>query len=69
MRTDKAQARLHIRAVSPDFQRIYECICLFAGISQAQYFSARREELELKFVCQPCVMRIPPRDNDGVEVG
>ena len=43
-------------------------ISFFAGISQVQYFAALRGGEELKFVCEPCVLRIPPRDNDGIAV-
>ena len=40
----------------------------FSGITREQYFTALRGGEEIKFVCEPCVARIPPRDNDGVEV-
>ena len=44
-------------------------LTIFAGISRDQYFAALRGGEELMFVCEPCVHRIPPRDNDRIEVG
>ena len=49
---------------------IYRLFSLsFSGIIREQYFIALRDGEEIKFVCEPCVAHIPPRDNDGVEVG
>ena len=55
------------------FEIFYGCQrFLFKIMSElciACYFPVEgRKQVELTFVCQPCVLRIPPRDDDGVEV-
>ena len=52
-----------------EFQRHFTLnpFLFFSGITREQYFAALKGREVIKFVCKPCVVRIPPRD-DGIEV-